>query len=797
MRELRYAIRALLETPAFTVVVVLTLALGIGAQTSIFSVVDAVLLRPLPYPQSDRIVSFAWLRPSGLDPANVTPLTFQYWHDHSQAFDGFAVTSGGSFNLVSGAVAERVKGTSGTADLFRVLGVSPVMGRGFLPEECVPGGPQVTVLSHGIWQRVLGGAADAIGKSITLSDRPYVVVGVMPATFTSEPTVDLWYPLRLRADPRDRGWNYTVMGRLRPGVTLAQAQSDTDRLFQQFQADNPQHVPRTTRGIRLIRFQDFLVSDMRTLLLVLLFAVGLVLLIACGNVANLLLSRSAARQRDLAIRSALGASTTHLARQVVTESLLLSVIGCIAGVVLAVIGVRTLVALIPGELPRLASIAVDARALGFAVLISMVVGLAFGLLGTIRLLKARPGDALKAAAGTGIDVARHRLSNAVVVAQVALSVILLTGAVLLAATFVKLRGIPVGFDTDNIVTVQLPLSAATFGSAPAVARLDHDLIERIGAIPGVASVTTASSIPLERGPNFIFGIEGEPPEKVNYVELRPIGPDYFRTLGIPLRAGRGLSTASGAEDSRPVVVVNEALARLFGGSADALGRRIIIGRATPGEDVPREIVGVVSNVADGRPGTRLFPTLYIPRGQFQGGGLAAVLIRTNGAVPIAPELRRVIQAIDPQLPVTNIRSMNDVASTAVAQQRFNMVLIGIFAAVALTLTIVGLYGLLSYQVAQRTREVGVRMALGASRTDVLGIVVFRGVLLTGAGMAIGMAASLGLTRFLTTLLFGVSATSPWVFFTVAGVLLVVAVLASAIPGRRAMGVDPVVALRYE
>jgi len=345
--------------------------------------------------------------------------------------------------------------------------------------------------------------------------------------------------------------------------------------------------------------------------------------------------------------------------------------------------------------------------------------------------------------------------------------------------------------------VQLSLSAATFGSAPAVARLDHDLIERIGAIPGVASVTTASSIPLERGPNFIFGIEGEPPEKVNYVELRPIGPDYFRTLGIPLRAGRGLSTASGAEDSRPVVVVNEALARLFGGSADALGRRIIIGRATPGEDVPREIVGVVSNVADGRPGTRLFPTLYIPRGQFQGGGLAAVLIRTNGAVPIAPELRRVIQAIDPQLPVTNIRSMNDVASTAVAQQRFNMVLIGIFAAVALTLTIVGLYGLLSYQVAQRTREVGVRMALGASRTDVLGIVVFRGVLLTGAGMAIGMAASLGLTRFLTTLLFGVSATSPWVFFTVAGVLLVVAVLASAIPGRRAMSVDPVIALRYE
>jgi predicted permease len=655
----------------------------------------------------------------------------------------------------------------------------------------------VAVISHGTWQRVFGGAADVVGKSITLNDRPYTVIGVMPASFTYEPAVDLWYPLRLRVDPRDRGWNYTVMGRLRAEMTLEQAQSETDRLFKQFQADNPLHVPRNTQTIRLIRFQDFLVADMRPLLLVLLGAVGLVLLIACGNVANLLLSRSAARQRDIAIRSALGASTKDLARHVLTESLLLSLTGGLAGVVLAAVGVRTLVALIPGELPRLSAIAVDARVLGVALLISVAVGIAFGLLGAMRLLKSDPGGALKANAGTGIDAVRHRLSNALVVGQVALSVVLLMGAGLLAVTFMNLRGIRVGFETEHIVTVQLPLSSAKFGSTATVARLDRSLIERISAIPGVASVTTASSIPLERGPNYIFGIEGEPAEKINYVELRPVGPDYFHTLGIPLRVGRSL-TASDAEDSLPVVVVNDALARLFGNPSDALGHRIIIGRTTPSEDVPREIVGVVSNVADGRPGTRLFPTLYIPRSQVGSfSGLAAVLIRTNGKVAIAPELRRIIQTIDPQLPITSIRSMNDVASAALAQQRFNMMLVGIFAAVALTLTMVGLYGLLSYQVAQRTREIGVRMALGARRAHVLRLIVARGLMLTVVGLAIGVAGSLGVARFLTTLLFGVSATSPWVFGIVAGALFVVAFLASVIPARRAVRVDPVIALRCE
>jgi predicted permease len=795
--DLRYGVRGLVRSPGFTSVAVLSLALGIGANIAIFSVVDAVLLRPLAYPASDRVVSFAWPFPSGMSPANVSPLTFQYWHDHARAFDGFAVTSNDSLNMVSGSVVERVRSVAGTADLFRVIGVFPVLGRGFEAGDCVPGGLNVTVIGFGLWQRVFGGSPDAMGKSITLNDRPYTVIGVMPANFTPEPAADLFYPLQLRVDPRDRGRNYEVLGRLRRGMTLEQAQSETDRLFQPFQAENREHVPGNIHTIALIRYQDFLVADVRPLLQVLLGAVGLVLLIACSNVANLLLARAAARQREMAIRSALGASTTRLTRQVVTESLLLSLTGGMVGVAFAALGVRSLVAWIPGELPRLSSVGVDVRVLGFALTISVVVGVAFGLLGVIRLLKSDPIGALKAATGTGVDVLRQRLSNVLVVGQVGLSVVLLMGAGLLAVTFMNLRGTRVGFDTRNIVIVQLPMNSTKLDSPGAIARWDRELVERISAIPGVASATTASSIPLERGPNFTFGIEGQPPEQINYVELRPVGPDYLRTLGIPLRAGRGLE-ASDAQQSLPVVVVNETLARLFGSPALALGHRVIVGRTTEHEDVPREIVGVVSDVADGRPGTRLFPTLYMARGQFSGGGgMTGVLIRTNGKTDITPALRGAIRLVDPQLPIPQIRSMNDVASMALAQQRFSMMLIGLFAGVASLLTMVGLYGLLSYQVAQRTRDIGVRMALGARRVDVLRMIVAQGFMLTVLGLTIGVGGSLGLGRFLRTLLFGVTPTSPGVFIAVASVLFVAAFLASVIPARRAMCVDPVIALRYE
>ena len=796
MQDVRYAIRSLAKAPAFTAVVVLTLALGIGANTAIFSVVDAVQLRPLPYPEPDRIVSFAWQLPTGTSPANVNPLTFQYWQEHARAFDGFAATSGATFMMVLDGSAERVSGVSGTADFFKVMGVSPAMGRGFLPEECVPGAERVAVISHGLWLRVFGGLPGAVGKTITLNDRPVTVVGVMPATFSYEPEADFWYPLQLRVDARDRGLNYMVLGRLRAGTTIEQAREETDRLFRQFRSENPLHTPRGTRTIDVIRLQDFLVADMRPLLRVLFGAVGLVLLIACGNVANLLLSRSTARARDMAIRSALGAGRYRLARQTVIETLLLSLAGGVAGVALAAVGVRALIASIPGQLPRLSTVAIDARVLGFALLISTCLGGIFGLLGVSRVMKADPNSVMKAGAGTGVDLARHRLSNALVVGEVALSVILLIGAGLLIATFMNLRGVRLGFETGNLLTVQLSPSVAKYGPAAAGVALDRQLIERIGAIPGVAAVTTASSLPLERGPNFIFGLESDPPEKINYIELRAVGPDYASTLGIPLRAGRSL-LASDAEDSLQVVVVNEALAKIVGGPAQAVGQRVVIGKSTPGADAPREIVGVVADVADGRPGTRLFPTMYLPRTQFASGASFVVLVRTTGNVQIAADLRRAVSAIDPKLPIGRIRSMEDVAWSALARQRFNMLLTGVFAATALALAMVGLYGLLSYQVAQRTREIGVRMALGARRADVLRMIVRRGLILTSIGLVLGAAGARGLARFLETLLFGVTATSPWVYAVVSGVLLAVALFASLIPARRAMHADPVMALRAE
>jgi predicted permease len=728
-------------------------------------------------------------------PANITPLTFEYWRQHARAFDGFAVTSGATLSLVRDGSVERLRGVAGTVDFFRVIGVVPALGRGFLADECVPGATRVAVISHGLWMRVFGGMPDAVGQSITLNDRPYTVIGVMPPSFRYEPEADLFYPLQLRVDPRDAGLNYTVLGRLRTGIAMEQAQAETDVLFQQFQPEHRQHVSRSARSIQLVRLQDFLVADTRPLLLVLLGAVGLVLLIACANVANLLLARSAGRARDMAIRSALGAGRGRLVRQTVVEALLLSLAGGLAAAAFASAGIGALIAAIPGQAPRLDTVAVDARVLAFTLLIAAALGIIFGIVGSMRVLQYDPGSVLKSAAGTGVDVSRHRLSNALVIAEVALSVILLIGAGLLVATFVNLRGIRLGFETDHVLAVQLSPSVAKFGSAAAGTELDRRLIERIRAIPGVSAVTTASSLPLERGPNFIFGIEGDPPDKTTYVELRAVGPDYLSTLGIPLRAGRQL-VSSDADKSLPVVVVNEALARLFRGADRAVGRRVVIGRGTPGESVLREIVGVATDVADGRPGTRVFPTMYLPRTQFASGAGVNVLIR-GGSAPIAADVRRAVLDVDPKLPIIRMQPMADIAWAAVAQQRFNMLLTGAFAATALALAMIGLYGLLSYQVAQRTREIGVRMALGARRADVLLMIVRRGVILTCTGLMIGAGASLGLARFLKTLLFGVTATSPWVYATVGGVLLLVACLASLIPARRATRADPVLALRSE
>ena len=794
VQDIRYAIRGLTRTPAFTVIVVLTLALGIGATTAIFSVVDAVLLRPLPYPQPDRLASFAWRFASGASPANVSPLTFDYWRAHAQAFEGFAATSEGSFTLARGGASRRLHGISATAGFFDVIGVRPSLGRGFLPADAEPGAPRVVVISHALWQRELGGSPDALAQTVLLNDRPYTVIGVMPAEFRYVPEADIWTPLQLRIDPGDRGLNYGVIGRLRAGTTFAQAQSETDRLFEVFHAEHGQHGPPQVRGIDLVRLQDFLVADMKPLVLVLLAAVLLVLLIACGNVANLLLSRSAARARDVAIRSALGAGRYRIARQTIVETLLLSLAGGAAGVGLAIVGLRVLLASMPGQVPRLADAGVDARVLGVSLIVSTAIGIAFGAVAAGRRTAADPSGVLKASAGTGWDRARSRASNLLVVGEVALSAILLVGAGLLLGTFVELRAIPLGFDPDGLVTVQLTPSVSRYGTPAAGAELDRQIVARVGTIAGVRSVTTAATLPLERGPNFVYGVEGEPPDHIQYVELRAVGPDYFTTLGIPLLAGRAWSGP--AIQLTDGLVVNDTLARLLGGAPKAVGHRIVIGQTTSGASPPAEILGVVANVADGRPGSRLFPTIYLPRAAL-GRADVSVLIRTGGGSPIAAQIRSAVAAIDPSLPIASIRSMDDVAWAALAQQRFNVLLTGVFAGTAMALAMIGLYGLLGYQVAQRTREIGVRMALGARRSAVMGMVVRRGLWLTGAGLLIGIAGARALTRYLQSMLYGVTPTSPDVYAGVAALMVLAALLAAVIPARRATRVDPLAALRSE
>jgi putative ABC transport system permease protein len=795
LQDLRYALRRLRRSPGFTIVACTTLALGIGVSTAIFSVVDSVLFRPLPYPQSDRVVSFAWRMPTSVGPANITPATFAHWQRHATSFDAFAITSYSTYTMTRDRSAERLPVVPATCDFFRVLSVAPQHGRPFAGDDCADGAPPVVVLSRRLSSRLFG-ENNGVGATVVLNDRAFTVIGVMPDTFRSEPDAEMWVPLHVEGDPRDRGLNYMAVGRLRGGVLWEQAQAETAGLFASFIAENPRHSPRGAQSLELMRLQDFLSADLRTPLLLLFGSVLLVLAIASGNVANLLLARTSATARDLAIRTALGAARTRLIAQTLTECVVLAAFGGAGGLALAMAGVPALVRAMPRQLPRFGEVAIDWRVVAFSAAVSVTLSIVFAVLASMRVLKAHPSTVLKASAGTGIDATKHRLSNALVCVEVALSVMLLVGAGLLASTFLNLRTIPLGFETDGILTLQLFPGAAKFGTSDAGTRLDAQLIDRISQVPGVAAVTTTASLPLERGPNFIFGIEGDPPDQAAYVELRAVGPRYLSTLGIPLRAGRELNEAD-AMNSIPVAVVNQALAETLGGNQLALGRRLVIGPGTPSGGALREIVGVAANVSDGRPGTRLFPTIYLPRTQFVSGTTVALVVRGRPDVPIAGGVRDAVLGIDPSLLIGRVRSMREVASGALAQQRFNMIIIAIFATTALTLAMIGLYGLLSYQVVQRTREIGVRIALGANRFDVLRLVVGRGLILTIVGLLIGSGAALGLARFVRTMLFGVTTTSPWIYASVAGLLLTVAFVASLVPARRAMRADALVALRSE
>jgi putative ABC transport system permease protein len=814
LQDLKYAIRMLAKSPGFTAIVIVTLALGIGANTAIFSLVNTVLLRPLPFPEPQKVVTSGIEDSGGGFSGDVESLQYVYWRDHSQALNSVAAVFGsmGGFNLVGNSGPVHVRGSKVTQQFFPAVGIQPMLGRGFLPEEDRPGGPPVVVLSYGLWSSAFGGDPNVIGRSATLNGIPYNIVGVLPPSFrfdtgeSFDANPEVLLPLQLSSAPGDRGTNYELIARLKPGVTLAAAQTDADRVATEFSRAYPDYYdPPAPFHARVQPFQQALTGDIRPILLVLFGAVGFVLLIACVNVANLFLSRAAARQREIAIRATLGASAARLFRQLLCESLVFAVIAGAAGLALASWGVRALIALSPAALPRISEFSLDWRVLLFTLAASVFVAIVCGSVGAFHALHGDTNEALKEG-GERAGVPGRKLSRVLVASEVALSLVLLVGAGLLISTVIHLYRVPPGFDPKNLTSARMSLTAEKYNRTAQVWNFERQVINRVRALPGVISAATASATPLERGLNtvvFRHGVESNDRHDMLTIEFRSVSPEYFRTLAIPLLSGREFTDADSADSSR-VVVVNEALARDLWPQQNPIGKPLLAGEGSSAQNKPREVVGVVADIKEIGLDQPPRATIYVPQAQVLDSFnemtnywfTSSLLVRTAG-LALDGNIRNAVASVDPDEPVAQIDTMETVMARSFAEQRFLMILMGIFAALALVLAAVGIYGVLSYQMAQRTREMGIRMALGARSSDVLGLVVREAMSVVLIGLAIGAIGGLALSRFLASELFGVKPDDPLIFAGVTFVLAGVALAASYLPAHRATRVDPMVALRHE
>jgi putative ABC transport system permease protein len=800
-QDLRFGLRMLMKNPGFTLVAVLTLALGIGANTAIFSVVNALILRPLPYPDSERLV---WVEEVSKKTNNSQPAWgahFLDWQEHSQTLESIAAQDGGTRTLTGAGEPERVEVGQISASFLQLLGVQPLPGgRNFSAAEDKPGGDRVAILSHALWQRRYNGNQDIVGRSVTLNDANFTVIGVAPENFRYFQNFDVWLPLALDPVAQLAGetrYYGTTVARLKPGVSIEQAQAEMDALSQRYEMTRPEGKSRIESRTRLVPLQDYLLGERRRPLLVLLGAVGLVLLIACANVANLLLARAGAREKELAIRGALGAERLRLARQLLTECLLLATAGSAAGLLLAswitgLIGsLNSTNAL--GEMGRVAAITIDLRVLGFTLLITLVTGLLFGLLPALRLSRADLNVSLKEGGRGGLH--GRGLRNALMVSEVALAIVLLIGAGLLIRSFVKLLDVDPGYRAENLLTAKIALPPRYRDNSQR-AQFYERILQRLAALPGVTSVGATSHLPLT-GYNMgaTLRVEGRAPHPGKREPSAPIArvsPDYFRTMGISLRAGRLINDGD-TQDAPSVALLTETLARRLFPNEDPLGKRLSVA------GLAATIIGVVNDIRYTGLDGEVEQAVYLSYQQLPRSGMSLVLRGAAEPSSLAPALRNAVREIDPALPIYDVMTMNErlSLSNSVAERRFNMLLLGCFAALALLLAGVGVYGVISYVVTQRTREVGIRMALGAQSADVLRLFIKQGMAMVALGVGLGIFGAFALMRVMKSLLFDVSANDPLTFACVAVLLSLVALAACYLPARRAARIDPLASLRRE
>lgn len=807
IKDIRYGVRGLLKHPGFAALVIVTLALGIGASTAIFSVVNSVLLRPLPYPQAHRVVAIQEIDAKGKR-GQVTPANFLDWRSQNTVFEHLAAILTRPANLATGDQAERIDLAMTSANFFSVFATAPQRGRFFIPTDEQAGHAPIVVVSHNLWQRRFGGNADLIGKAITLDGQSYTVVGIAAPGFQYPDKTDVWVPpFRLaptvneRMDPTQvRGFGMlAVVGLLKPGVSLQQTASEmetiTARLRQQFPNTN------NRRFNRVVSLHEHLVGETSSMLLLLFGAVGFVLLIACANVANLLLAGAASRQKEMAIRTALGASRWRVMRQLLTESTVLALAGGVGGLLLALWGVALMTRLLPQDFPRLAEINMDWRVLGFTLGASLVTGILFGMAPVFQIAKNDVQGSLKESGRGASGSKRHiRLRSLLIVGEVALSVVLLAGAGLLFRSFMQLQSVNAGFTPQQLLTVRLTPSGPHYKQDADYMAFYSRVMEQIKALPGVQAVGAINTLPLAKGPTAGFRIEGAPlltPDKWPSSNYRSVSSDYFQAMNIPLVHGRGFTDRD--NQSAPLVmIVNQALARRDFPSVDPIGKRINLGGNDPkGQPIWWEIVGVAGDVRNLELREEGSPDFYLPALQDTWTGMSIVVRTTVEPDSLTPEVRGIVAAVDKSAPVSEVKTMDHIVSEAITQPRFNLFLLGLFGGIALLLSAAGIYGVTAYSVTQRTHEFGIRMALGAQVGDVLTMILGQGMRLIGLGIVIGLLAAFALTRLLKGLLFGVGANDPVTFVAITLVLLVVALLACYVPARRATKVDPLVALRYE